>query len=105
MPSQKNRGARIELPKKLEAILFSKTPSARISLSTETKNSEEKLTPADAHNTNSGQGLAVEERWLVLPDGRMRYLKAGSGRPLILIHGLMGYAFSWRFTFPALAPH
>ncbi len=47
----------------------------------------------------------IEERWLDLPDGRMRYLKAGSGPPLILIHGLMGYSFSWRFTFPALAPH
>lgn len=35
----------------------------------------------------------------------MRYLKAGSGRALILIHGLMGYAFSWRFTMPALAEH
>jgi pimeloyl-ACP methyl ester carboxylesterase len=35
----------------------------------------------------------------------MRYLQAGTGRPLILIHGLMGYAFSWRFTLPALAPH
>lgn len=35
----------------------------------------------------------------------MRYLKAGSGPALILVHGLMGYAFSWRFTIPALAPH
>src|SRR5260370_40137575 len=35
----------------------------------------------------------------------MRYLKAGSGRALILIHGLMGYSFSWRFTLPALAAH
>ncbi|MGA9353152.1 MAG: alpha/beta hydrolase [Terriglobales bacterium] len=35
----------------------------------------------------------------------MRYLKAGSGRPLILIHGLLGYSFSWRFTIPALAPY
>ena len=34
----------------------------------------------------------------------MRYLKAGSGPPLILIHGLMGYSFSWRFTIPAIAP-
>jgi pimeloyl-ACP methyl ester carboxylesterase len=48
---------------------------------------------------------AVEEQWLNLPDGRMRYLKAGSGRPLILVHGLMGYAFSWRFVMPALAAH
>ena len=37
--------------------------------------------------------------------GRMRYLRAGTGRALILIHGLMGYSFSWRFAIPALAPH
>jgi pimeloyl-ACP methyl ester carboxylesterase len=35
----------------------------------------------------------------------MRYLKAGSGPALILIHGLLGYSFSWRFVMPALAPH
>jgi len=49
--------------------------------------------------------VVIEEHWLDLPAGRMRYLKAGSGPPLILIHGLMGYSFSWRFTIPALAPH
>jgi pimeloyl-ACP methyl ester carboxylesterase len=37
--------------------------------------------------------------------GRMRYLQAGAGRPLILVHGLMGYSFSWRFAIPALAAH
>lgn len=35
----------------------------------------------------------------------MRYLRAGSGPPLILLHGLMGYSFSWRYTMPALAPY
>jgi len=35
----------------------------------------------------------------------MRYLKAGKGRALVLVHGLMGYSFSWRFTMPALAPY
>ena len=49
--------------------------------------------------------ILVEEHWLELPDGLMRYLKAGSGPALILIHGLMGYSFSWRFTIPALASH
>lgn len=34
---------------------------------------------------------------------RLRYLRAGSGRPLLLIHGLLGYSFSWRFNIPALA--
>jgi pimeloyl-ACP methyl ester carboxylesterase len=36
---------------------------------------------------------------------RMRYLRAGSGAPLILLHGLLGYSFSWRFAIPALAPY
>ncbi len=35
----------------------------------------------------------------------MRYLRAGSGPPIILLHGLLGYSFSWRFTMPALAPY
>src|SRR5258708_23264727 len=35
----------------------------------------------------------------------MRCLKAGTGPALILLHGLMGYSFSWRFTIPALAGH
>jgi pimeloyl-ACP methyl ester carboxylesterase len=33
----------------------------------------------------------------------MRYLRAGSGPPLVLIHGLFGYSFSWRFNWEALA--
>ncbi len=42
----------------------------------------------------------------VLPTGhRMRYLRAGSGPPVLLIHGLVAYSFSWRFTLPALSPH
>ncbi len=35
----------------------------------------------------------------------MRYLKAGSGPALILIHGLLGYSFSFRFVMPVLAPY
>ncbi len=35
----------------------------------------------------------------------MRYLKAGSGPALILVHGLLGYSFSWRFSIPALSLH
>lgn len=74
----------------------------------ETQNPEEKFIPAGERNTSpstAGIGVAIEEHWLELAGGRMRYLKAGSGPALILIHGLMGYSFSWRFTIPALAPH
>jgi pimeloyl-ACP methyl ester carboxylesterase len=47
----------------------------------------------------------VEECWMDFDGARMRYLRAGSGPPLILLHGLLGYSFSWRYTLPALAPH
>jgi pimeloyl-ACP methyl ester carboxylesterase len=36
---------------------------------------------------------------------RMRYLRAGTGPALILLHGLLGYSFSWRYTMPAVAPY
>jgi len=47
----------------------------------------------------------VEECWMDFEGARMRYLRAGSGPPLILLHGLLGYSFSWRFTIPAIAPY
>jgi pimeloyl-ACP methyl ester carboxylesterase len=47
----------------------------------------------------------AEECWMEVEGGRMRYLRAGSGPALILLHGLLGYSFSWRFTLPALAPY
>jgi pimeloyl-ACP methyl ester carboxylesterase len=58
---------------------------------------------------NSQHQLAVEEHWIALDVGgdsaRMRYLQAGSGPALLLVHGLLGYSFSWRFAIPALAQH
>jgi pimeloyl-ACP methyl ester carboxylesterase len=47
----------------------------------------------------------VEECWMELDGARLRYLRAGSGPALILLHGLLGYSFSWRYTIPALAPY
>jgi pimeloyl-ACP methyl ester carboxylesterase len=47
----------------------------------------------------------IEECWMDVGGARMRYLRAGSGRALILLHGLLGYSFSWRYTMPALAPY
>lgn len=50
--------------------------------------------------------LPVTEHDWAMPSGhRMHYRKAGSGPPVLLIHGLVAYSFSWRFTIPALAPH
>jgi pimeloyl-ACP methyl ester carboxylesterase len=50
-------------------------------------------------------GAGVEECWMDLDGARMRYLRAGSGPALILVHGLLGYSFSWRYTMPALAAY
>ena len=47
----------------------------------------------------------IEECWMDFDGARLRYLRAGSGPALILLHGLMGYSFSWRFVMPALAPY
>jgi pimeloyl-ACP methyl ester carboxylesterase len=47
----------------------------------------------------------AEECWMEMEGGRMRYLRMGSGPPLIILHGLLGYSFSWRFALPALAPY
>ena len=59
--------------------------------------------------TNPPHEFAIEELWIALdhaPDSaRMRCLRAGSGPPLLLIHGLLGYSFSWRFAIPTLARH
>jgi pimeloyl-ACP methyl ester carboxylesterase len=50
-------------------------------------------------------GAGVEECWMDIDGARLRYLRAGSGPALILVHGLLGYSFSWRYTMPALAPY
>jgi pimeloyl-ACP methyl ester carboxylesterase len=46
----------------------------------------------------------VDECWMDFDGARMRYLRAGSGPPIVLLHGLLGYSFSWRYVMPALAP-
>jgi pimeloyl-ACP methyl ester carboxylesterase len=45
----------------------------------------------------------VEECWATIDGRRVRYQRAGSGPPLVLVHGLLGYCFSWRFNIPVLA--
>src|SRR5271156_3160231 len=69
----------------------------------------EDLAVVDSGEVSTAVGSAlsagVEECWMDLDGARMRYLRAGSGPALILLHGLLGYSFSWRFTIPALAPY
>lgn len=52
-----------------------------------------------------GRFIFGEERWADVCGHRMRYLCGGSGPPLLLVHGLMGYSFSWRRNLKELADH
>src|SRR5581483_9262992 len=45
----------------------------------------------------------AEERTVILDGVTWRYWFAGSGPPLLLIHGFMGYSFSWRFNVEPLS--
>ncbi len=45
----------------------------------------------------------VEEHRITINGVQWRYLRAGSGPALLLIHGLMGYSWSWRFNLCELA--
>jgi pimeloyl-ACP methyl ester carboxylesterase len=49
--------------------------------------------------------FAISEHAVNLDGHWMRYLRSGEGPPLVLIHGLLGYSFSWRFNIPVLAQH
>src|SRR5437763_6699381 len=47
----------------------------------------------------------IEERFAQVQGHRMRYLTAGFGPPLLFIHGLMGFSFSWSENLAVLAQH
>jgi len=46
-----------------------------------------------------------EESWLERPQGRLRYVVAGHGRPLVLCHGFIGSAENFETWVPRLAPN
>lgn len=52
-----------------------------------------------------GPSMATPEHWLTLNGARLRYLAEGTGPPLVLLHGLVAYSFSWRFVISPLAQH
>lgn len=47
----------------------------------------------------------AEERHVTIDGIQWRYLFAGSGPPLLLLHGFLGYSWSWRFNMAPLAQH
>jgi pimeloyl-ACP methyl ester carboxylesterase len=47
----------------------------------------------------------VDDCTVVINGVGWRYLHAGTGPVLLLVHGFMGYSFSWRFVLKRLAQH
>jgi pimeloyl-ACP methyl ester carboxylesterase len=47
--------------------------------------------------------MGIEQREVTLDGGRVRYLVAGFGRPLLLLHGVGESSASWRGVLPRLA--
>ena len=47
----------------------------------------------------------VEHRFFDLPGLRMHVAEAGSGEPLLLLHGFPQHWWAWRTVVPALAAH
>src|SRR5713226_3679054 len=43
------------------------------------------------------------EEWTLVDRLRIRFSHAGAGSALVLVHGLLGYWFSWRQVLPAFA--
>jgi len=47
--------------------------------------------------------LKPAEDWVRVDGLKVRFWRAGTGPPLVLLHGLLGYSFSWRHAMPILA--
>lgn len=55
---------------------------------------------------SAGPSFTPRQEGFVSIDGhRMRYVRGGAGPPLLLLHGMLGYSFSWRFNEASLAQH
>src|SRR6202167_6355569 len=48
-------------------------------------------------------GIQIEKHWLPVEGHQMHCLKAGVGRELSVLHGLLGTASTWELTIPDLA--
>jgi len=66
---------------------------------------EKLVDPISSLNLQFLPAQSPQEHFAIVDGARMRYFESGAGRPLILLHGLMGYSFSWRFNLPALSQH
>lgn len=66
--------------------------------------------PRLGHDQPPAEQSAVEELWMEVSGSQMRYLKApgpvgAPASPLLMIHGLWGFSYSWRKNIPSLSRH
>src|SRR3954465_15809874 len=54
-------------------------------------------------NSETGRAEREIERWGTVDGNTFRYLALGSGPPILLLHGLLGFSFSWRHNLEALS--
>lgn len=47
--------------------------------------------------------MGLAKHWTEIGGLKVHYCQAGQGRPLLLLHGLLGGSFCWRFNIEALA--
>ena len=47
--------------------------------------------------------IGTKEEWTEVDGLKVRFQRCGSGPALVLVHGLLGYSFSWRTVLPQLA--
>src|SRR5215470_14399799 len=52
---------------------------------------------------DKGKSVLVQQHTTEIGGQEFKYFRAGSGPPILLVHGLLGGSFCWRFTIPALA--
>jgi pimeloyl-ACP methyl ester carboxylesterase len=53
--------------------------------------------------SQEGKPVQVQQHRAEINGQQLKYLQAGSGPPVLLVHGLLGGSFCWRFNIPAFA--
>jgi len=62
-----------------------------------------KIVPDEAASLTESPPIGCREEWIPVDGSRIRCWRAGAGPALVLLHGLLGYSFSWRHAIPILA--
>jgi len=60
------------------------------------------LIPTSTPFVSEPSQQVISERFVSVDGCRVRYLAGGAGPPLVLLPGLLGYSFSWRYNLASL---